>query len=368
MAWGKLFGATSYVWLCAAPCLLVYGIAAGVSEPPLVVLKNAVLFAGLGLLCQATALLTSLLQLRPRDNLPNITGLQIYGLLPLVPAYFISRMSSEISRWWYGLEMTGRDFLLLNVLIFGAWAVFGVYRKMREELQLTNRPWAWVMFLAFLVFYLIGLAYEMPAPVLGLLMPTAVIFLFAYILALGEPKDIIGFRHVLHTARTGAWGAFFEDLPLWALTYVVAALAVVVSVCVILTGGPDAYSLRISSDRISSDTRMVSVFVAALLFLTRDIGLMLFLNLSRNPRRAGLATLLYWVTLYGFLPGVFLAFRVRGVQPFFYPVGDENWALAVLPTLAQAAAVAALVTWRWRWRTGRRANRPPVTRPRRRPE
>ena len=64
-----------------------------------------------------------------------------------------------------------------------------------------------------------------------------------------------------------------------------------------------------------SQGRLFAIF----LFLLRDVGLLLGFNLSRNPRRADIAVLVYLVVLYTVLPGIFYALDAAVLTAFFWP-------------------------------------------------
>jgi hypothetical protein len=82
MAWGKLFGSTVFSWYGALLALAVYAASASTQSPPPVVTREVIVLLAEGLLCQATALLASLLYLRHKapTRKPNAVLFHIAGL------------------------------------------------------------------------------------------------------------------------------------------------------------------------------------------------------------------------------------------------------------------------------------------------
>ena len=237
-------------------------------------------------------------------------------------------------RWPFGVAVSREGFELVSTAIFAIWAVIGVWRLMRAELQFRNLPWLWTLFALYLVFYGARFLASPVDPMVRFLGPAAVLFACTYLLALVEPKDVVGLRRLVGRVRAGAWRGFFEALPLWLLTFAFAGLAVV---------------LTIALDRTAAQTpqREVAVLllVSSFLFMTRDLAILLALNLGRNPRRADLAAVLYWAVLYALVPLLLDAFGQSNATALFRPDGTPA---AVVSAGAQAALGLIWVAWRWR--------------------
>jgi hypothetical protein len=339
MTWGKLFGSTVFVWYGAALALAVHAVAAlrhqGLGE----VAVEIVTLVAYGVLCHATALLASLLYLRHKapTRRPNATLFHLAGLAAVVLLWSALNGFEQhrAQGLLFALSLSGEMFELLSAVAFAAWAVIGVWRLMRAELRFRNLPWLWTLFALFLVGYVWALAAGPLEPIYRLFLPIMVLQLCTYLLALVEPKDVVGLRRLAGRARAGDLRGFFETLPLWLLTYVFVAVASVLS----LVFGRDGLPVP---EAAAFAERMI---VAAFLFMTRDLGILLALNLGRNPRRADLAAILYWAVLYALVPLLLSAFGQHGAAALFRPDGTDA---AFVSALVQALLALAWVAWRWR--------------------
>jgi hypothetical protein len=338
MAWGKLFGSTVFVWYGGVLALAVYAVSAVAQAPAPAVARDIVTLIGYGVLCHATALLASLLYLRhktpsrrPNAGLFHLAGLAaVVVLWVVIDGYTLDKVGWPMSR-----PVLLADFALGSVVAFAVWAVIGVWRLMRSELQFRNLPWLWTLFALFLMVYMSAFVAGPLDPIYRLLLPTFVLQLCTYLLALVEPKDVVGLRRLASRARIGDVRGFFEALPLWLLTYAFVATGTVLSVAL-------AHDRLPTPETAGLAMRMIAV---AFLFMTRDLSILLALNLGRNPRRADLAAILYWAVLYALVPLLLNAFGERGAAALFRPGGTEA---VVVSALVQAALALAWVAWRWR--------------------
>ncbi|MGE5148409.1 MAG: hypothetical protein ACM3N5_16780 [Candidatus Eiseniibacteriota bacterium] len=337
MSWGKLFGSTVFTWYGGAIALAVYVLAGLHEHPAPDVATEAVTLVAYGVLCQATALLASLLYLRHKAPTRRATGalFHVIGLAAVAALWWAAgSFDTGVARWPFGVAVSRESFELASSVIFAIWAVVGVWRLMRAELQFRNLPWLWTLFALYLVLYGARFLAVPAEPTIRFFGPAAVLFGCTYLLALVEPKDVVGLRRLAGRARAGAWRGFFEVLPLWLLTFVFAGVAV---------------ALTIALDRSGAGTPQrgvtVALLVASYLFMTRDVAILLALNLGRNPRRADLAAVLYWAVLYALVPLVLDAFGQRSATVLFRPDGTPA---TVVSAGVQAALGLIWVAWRWR--------------------
>jgi hypothetical protein len=337
MAWGKLFGATVFTWYGGLLALAVYAAASSAQAPPPVVVHDVVVLLAQGLLCQATALLASLLYLRHKasSRKPNATLFHLAGLGAVVLLWLTAdSFSTGVRHWPFTTTVSREGFELVSTVAFAAWAVVGVWRLMRAELQFRTLPWLWLLFLVFLVAYVSFIA-GVPERPGFYYAPAAALFAGTYFLALVEPKDVVGLRRLLRRAGAGHIRGFFEVLPLSLLTYVVSALGVA---ALFLFARGD---LAPPASRVDGATLVLSGF----LFMSRDLAILLALNLGRNPRRADLAAIVYWVVLYALVPLLLRSLDQLDAAAIFRP---SDTGAAVASGLVQAALAFAWVLWRWR--------------------
>jgi hypothetical protein len=335
MAWGKLFGSTVFTWYGALLALAVYAASASIQAPPPTVTREVIVLLAQGLLCQATALLASLLYLRHKapTRKPNAVLFHLAGLAAVALLWWTTdSFDTRIRHWPFTATVSRDGFELVATVAFAAWAVIGVWRLMRAELQFRTLPWLWFLFLVFLAAYASFIAGARPDFYYA---PAAALFAVTYFLALVEPKDVVGLRRLLRRAGAGQVRGFFEVLPLSLLTYVVTALGLA-SLFLF-----DRADLAPPGSGVYGPALVLSGF----LFMSRDLAILLALNLGRNPRRADVAAIVYWVVLYALVPLLLRSLHQSDLAALFRP---DDRVSGLLSPLVQALLTFAWVVWRWR--------------------
>ncbi|MCW5774494.1 MAG: hypothetical protein KIT16_22810, partial [Rhodospirillaceae bacterium] len=239
MAWGKLFGATSLAWVMALICIVAYAAAESFLNAPSAVVTSVAAIVGYGLFCQATGLLASLARLsgRPGDRGGGTIPALVVALIAtaLLGGFVIWALAREGR--WYGYAIGPQSLKLITIWLFAIWAVIGVYRRMRHALQMRSAPWAWLLFLAALVVYAEGLAYDRNLPAAALLLPTAVLLLMLWGITVIEAKDPLSLRQGFQAMREGRWREAAHLVPLWLITYVAFAAVAAVSLALSSANG-----------------------------------------------------------------------------------------------------------------------------------
>jgi hypothetical protein len=351
MAWGKLFGATSLAWFMALVCISAYLAADAFQRPLRAALIGAAALIGYGVVCQAVGMLASLARLsgRPGDRGGGTTVAHVAGMIAagLLAAFVHWGLGNEAR--WFGFEI-GRDgLLLLTIWFFALWAIAGVYRRMRRELQMRSAPWAWLLFLVTFVVYGEGLAYGRGQPEIALLLPAGLLAVMLWTVTLIEAKDPLALRQSMQHLARGRWRSGAALVPLWLVTYAAFAIAVAGGIALGAGGPVSLRFLRIPGEP-ASDTLLI--LIAAFLFLTRDVLIVQALALGRDAGLAGVSGGMAWFVLYFAVPAVLIAGRQTELLGIVLPTGQGGWPLGVLPAAAQAALCLALFAFRWHgyWR------------------
>jgi hypothetical protein len=342
MTWGKLLGSTIYPWYGALICLFVYLT----SQPSLglSLVETAVLMVGSGLLGQAVGFLSSLQAVRKNQR---------YGRFQTTIFLVIGASCSlSLLNWpfdkaagvlWYNQPYRDEQFVLVSLLVFLAWALFGIYRLLRAELQLKSQPWVWSLFVLFLMVYIPGFLNEGSMIGDDLLQQSRLLGAFivsitlAYAMIFCESKDPVAFRRLLQDLGRREWGRAMESLPLWLMT-----LAFVFLTCLLLL---------VMGVRSSSHEAFGQISISALamvLFLIRDFGIVLFLNFGRIPKRADMLTLLFLFLLYGAIPTILTALDLDTLAGCFWPIPGVPAGVVLPAALLQALVMLWLMASRWR--------------------
>lgn len=371
MTWGKLFGSTAFVWYGGVLVLVVIAATSRQEmfvnddgwihlEPSLRWITTRIgTVLALGIICHASGLLASLLYIHggAETRRINVTLFQLVGI-----AAFFAFFPLYLYGWqpvgdinvpklhWYGRELVAVDeFIFVSTTIVAAWAVLGVYRMMRAELQMTGWPWLWSLFVLYFAVYLAGFSwFEFEAGVLRPVYASLFVFLCAYAVALCEPKDVAKVRRLIRDVASRQWSSAATTAPLWLVTYGLALGGAVVAVILLMAG--DAPGSRVGST--------ASFLASVCLFLTRDLAILLVLHLGKHPRRADLAAVVYWGVLYVVVPVFLKAAGLNVARPAFLPMPGAELLIAISPILLQAVAALAFLGYRWRAYQGGLAGQP----------
>lgn len=344
MMWGKLLGATSFVWFGGLLCLLfiIYPAWRGQGAIPAIAGLTVLLLQGV--LAQSISLLTSLNLIRRQHNywrldafLCQVAGIAAafasYGVLDLVAAN--PRIAPAPFSWW-GMVLDPASFRFFSLAIFTAWALVGSTRAMRRELRRTTGPFVWLAFLAFLAVYEAGFESWFAVSIGDLASHAVAIRLGIVVLALAssaygmaflEPKDPAHIRWLVAEMREGRVDRAFLAFDCWMLSYgatVICALALAVA----LWGDPQPIA-GVPAAAFAVPT------LAALGFFSRDIAIFVLCR-TWSREQGDFVAVAVLIILYGVLPHI--------AGPAQAPLLPQLRA----PAIALAAAwVEAAAVWVW---------------------
>lgn len=293
LVWGKLFGATAFVWYIGLPCLFIMLFTSqannGTSEFQIII--GLVLGA---LFTQALAFVSALIATKNNVAIPR--GLNLLIIIVLMPIF--GRMSytkSSPIQLWYGCEFTLDGFVNTSLLVFTAWVWLASYRVMQAALQIKVKPWAMLVFVLFSTLYVLGF-YN--ALTIGNFASVAFVFavLMTYLGALTEKRDLVSVRRCVNlwAARTPAKA--LKDTPYFLILSIFCLSALPFTIL-------DSSVSNLYSEKSMRDGQSFTIiaFVSVLLML-RDIGLLYFFSLSKKPQRAVMTTIFYMILLYVLFP------------------------------------------------------------------
>lgn len=346
LTWGKLFGSTVYTWYGALICLCFFGLSTAGSERENV-LKTMLVLLLTGVLSHAVSLLASLMTIQKerKFNKSQTAAILILGLVVAGP-FFEMALGRNATVTWFSENYSEMDFLLGSVLAYALWAITGVYQMIRLELQIKNGPWVWFCFVLFMMLYGAGFVHGSQNVGSHDMTTSSPAFLAAYCISLGaiyvmafaERKDFLSLQAAVRPASTGNWRCFPERAPRWLLTLPITVSA---GIAVIITAGADN----------SDANKNIAFVVASLLFMSRDMGIMLFCNLGKNTRRADMLFVLCLVLLYGIFPAILSAMKVDNATLLFWPRIDLHPVFGCVAALLESLAMVILVSLRWKKRS-----------------
>lgn len=361
MTWGKLFGSTIYVWYGCALLLAVAVVAVVLSDSTygnvvtgfqipagVLVAQMAIGLVAFAVLVMAAVMLAAMTTVARRESgrQLDVSIAQILVILLAFVAVTTVRDQGYGERIvWFGLSLDAAWFSIASLAGFAAWAVIGLWRRMRVELQVASRPVMWPLFVVATGLWCAGFSHGIAAAVVF----AVVVLLAGYVPAVLEQLDPVRLRRLFAALGERDLGTALRFMPLWLVNHVVALVAVAAVSVMLLGEGADASGTVAEVDGFGI---AAGTLVAAFLFVTRDLLLLVFAWLGRGGRRAFATWLLWMALLYGVVPMILTALGLYASVPAFVPVWDVPFVdLAIPPVLWPLLQVAAaLVLLRWRWR------------------
>lgn len=349
MAWGKLAGATVYVWYGNAFALSVY-VLSNADRASAGTLAAAVIamFAG-GVLAQSVSMIVSLIAVQRRRTFGRVQvfSYQFLGLLCAVPVFWtrLGGGSALDVTDWYGRDFPLVEFTAIALVVLAVWALVGAWQLIRLELQLPNLPWAWIGFVGFSMLFFGGFVYIPPTlerlilPVPGIPVTAAIVAAAAiYLAVLSEPKDSVRFRRLAHYAGSGDMRRLMQLFPRALLTLPLFIAAGMVTMTL-----ADPTEARLAPDA----GNLSGAIAAGMLFVIRDLGFMYFLSFGRPDGQGDSKAFVFILLSYTLGPALLLVIGASDALALFVPDWRQNPVFSVLCAGLEAAAIWALLLKRW---------------------
>ncbi len=367
MTWGKLIGSASFVWYCSTIAFLVVlwasnriEAAGGVGRSPLQVAFD--FFVG-GLVAQAAAFSIALLLLRKAAQYRRLTitlaqtcGFLVYFLFvrgdfsELFQARFRAGEVPGNDVFWSGggHELDVAHAVAIGVTCF--WSIIAAYRLMRTELQYRSVPWIWTLFLVFVL--AVGRMASSAESAYGwLTLPFLALVLLTYLSFFADNRDPVRYRWALLALRDRNWFEVGGAIPWWVISYVFAA-ASAVAIAWSLGGGIGLESSR-------EPTAAVRMFIMAIerpseslalvmLFMARDLLVLLWLSCSPWRGKADVAGIIYLALVYWPLAAIIWISGLTHLLPVVVPIATGNIGADFVPIGIELAFATFLFYARWR--------------------
>lgn len=338
MAWGKLFGSTIYTWYGALICLLIYAVSAFQTNQQDVI-KSVIFMLSITIFGQSIALLSSMQTIKTYHRSAS-TAFMVMGIVVALP--LISWGFNETGYLsWYDRQYRTLDFLMVSVICFSAWSLVGIYRKMREELQFRNTPVYWFAFCVFMSIFLAGAfqvhMLEDELITFRLFIAYSTFVVLAYVMVILEDKNPLLLRRVIAARKEQNWRGVFENIPCWFVTLL---SAYVLCIALMFYDYPD---VKLAARGFA----LKPYLVAMALFLTRDVLLFIYFNMSANRRRADVTAIFYLVLLYWLLPSILSGLNIPMATAALLPIGTHDATISIVSGAVQCSILAFLVSQRW---------------------
>lgn len=359
LALGKLIGSTIYNWYGALICWGLFMYSATYTDQPNSELKTGFLLVTIMIGLHGLMILIALQLIRRtnastkiKSNRIFLTGLLFAGVLSSIFSYLtFFDNGSNIQLTWYGLTIPTLDFLLFSSVVYTLWILAGLYRSMRTELQFTDPPSWWIFFLIFHFifqygFFLpIGKMFDLSALSTTLTLLFVETLLLTYLLALSENKDIVLFRKLINALKSYDFPTFYKYVPLWLITLPIAKIAgFLVLLFLLIFDENQVLKTFLKDYDLTNKAEITGFFFAILLFVVRDLGILLLLNFSNRPQRADTSMLVYLVLIYLILPTLTSGLEISVI---LYPDITQGIIPLIGFPMVEAIAVVYFLIKKW---------------------
>lgn len=358
MSIGKLLGSTIYSWYGGLICIVLYCFAALFLSDTLQHFKFAVLMVMIGVFTHAVSLSQSLIGIRKSRNKSKIRS-AFYLIMGIVLSGQLFSLALQVIEsphkfiYWYNFAIPITDFAIFTVVFFSFWSIVGLYRNMRTEFQLVNTPWVWIFFILSLMLYFAGLttvlthvsylgtwSFVVGSPLLsGFYIAFGTAVVLTYYTVFSESKYIVEIKQLVFQFKKKEWNKFFSIAPLWLL----ALIFVFITCMITFFLSTIDYPVILSQNRILPTLFSVNI----MFFVMRDLGLLFYLNLSGNTKRADITAIIYLVLLYTVVPAIISAGGMKNILPVFIPSIDCTLANQTIPLLIQITIIWRMLIKRY---------------------
>lgn len=337
LAFGKLFGVTSYVWYFSFFALMIFAYSYTVSgASPQEVLRAELCMIFSGVVGHAAAYLCSLLEIASgRTRIRGLrsggafvagTFISIFVYQKTVPATLFSNAKDTIfdsaqRMDWFNINLGWGNFFLLSLAFFLFWIMVGIWRTARAELMYRATPVAWLLFLLTLGVYSAGLVSgEVKKQTL---LQLCVFFVIALVLSystmLQEARDLRKYGRFIDALRRKDWRGTVWNMPRWVASLPLAIMAGFAAIFWTATQG-DGFS-----------NAPVIGMATLFLFAVRDGCVIHGIVLKWGDRQLSFLLLVYYLAVYLLLPAVHLIM-----------LGNE---LSIITITQAPAQVGRIVAW-----------------------
>jgi hypothetical protein len=218
---------------------------------------------------------------------------------------------------------------------------------MRNELQYRSQPWVWTLFLIFVLVLVAGFP---PAPQLGFAFIAMVVLTYAAFFA--DSRDPVRYRWALQAIRDRNWPETLSSIPWWLISYVFAAILGTllalslpdnINVGTVPENAPPALKMAMMVPEHLSTT-----LVLVMLFVLRDLLVMLWFSCSPWRAKADVAGIIYLALAYWPLAAILWVSGAPRLLPVVLPIATGSFGADFVPIAIELAFASFLFYARWR--------------------
>ena len=218
--------------------------------------------------------------------------------------------------YWYEQYFYSINFFLVSLFINVGWVLLGCYLLIRRALEFHNNPFIWLVFIISTWLYLVGFWYKIDID--SIIMGSHIFFYsLIYILLAMESKEKNDFIYLRHLYQQNNKQKFLAQMPRWFISSLLVFILLAIFYIGILPFN-------------DIDTEILLILSPFFLFIIRDIGIVLWINISGNTRKPDIAALLYLSVLYIMIPLILETLNLETFIMLFFPMDNAHLLLQLL--------------------------------------
>jgi len=338
MTWGKLFGSTIFSWY-GGLIALCFGLLGAIELPNISSIDIALLLVA-GILSHSVAMLFNLsLIARSRSIIESRSSYVFYLLLIFSAIALLKVFGSSETIIWYGETYSIHYFFVVSVVVFSVWSILGVYRLIREELQIRNSSIVWLSFVSFVSIYCAGfinignIQFEFDLFFARFMCAVAIFMISGYFILFIQKKDPILLSRLSVLKNQRKWYELLRTLPAWFTTFGISSLLFIA--LFFLTGSSDSPITYLFDNKL--------LLVSILLLIYRDILIVIYFSMEPTAKKVELTAILLLLVLYLLLPTIMKALGIDFLAALFFPYANQYTTITFIGSLTQLLLMIYLI-------------------------
>lgn len=209
---------------------------------------------------------------------------------------------------WYGIEFFPLDTIALGLMFCAFWTVIGLYRTLRSSLQYMDAPYIWPVFWLGAAFYLNGFSYEDNLYTTSILRLTVFFALSIGLTCVKESRNLISYRQLYESLKNKKYKEAYRLTPLWLISLVLFAFT--------------SPLLLISSGNLPSGYNFSLFYLSIILLAVRDIFAIHLISWRQSVRIPTVGIAVYLLLMYVLAPFLFgiIFGKTSGAMSLFMPI------------------------------------------------
>jgi hypothetical protein len=166
-----------------------------------------------------------------------------------------------------------------------------------------------------------------------------------YVMSILESKEIVDFRLMLHHLKERNIKSLLQIIPLWFVTAIFVFIFGIL-LCISFALGGELMDSSFTKDiAINGKILPICIIISCLLFMCRDLLVMLLINIRVNKRRAEGSFLIFLAVAY--IP-TSIIFGIAGAVNPFAPSFSNQPVLLIIYPLVQMVILYFFLASRWK--------------------